>query len=114
MHSRDPITSFTNDPVPPPSIHSTIRKENLFSKGNGMKFRFDPGLSRYRCFVGNNSVKRRYIYMCVCVILDTFRWYFNFHINVCLNRIYHDLANLYFTDSRDREFYSFDVCLFPI
>lgn len=65
MHSRDPITSFTNDPVP--SIHSTIQKENLFSKGNGMKFRFDPGLSRYRWKQLGEKKMYIYIYVSVCV-----------------------------------------------
>lgn len=69
--------------------HPSIQKENSFSKQ--WNFVSIPGLSRYRCFAGNPacvaSVKRRtYIYIYVCIILDTFRWCFNFAINACLNR----------------------------
>lgn len=101
--------------------HPSIQKENSFSKQ--WNFVSIPGLSRYRCFAGNPacvaSVKRRmYIYIYVCIILDTFRWCFNFPINACLNRASRDLANLYFTRFARIKFYSFyitfDVCLFPI
>lgn len=118
MHSRDRITSSTNDPPPPATIHPSIQKENSFSKQ--WNFVSIPGLSRYRCFAGNSvyvaSVKRR-IYICiyVCIILDTFRWCFNFPINACLNRISRFGKFIFHAITRRSGILSvFHVRLFPI
>lgn len=117
MHSRDRITSSTM--IPPPSIHP---EGKLVLQA--MKFRFDPRFIALSLFCRKPGVRclgekeNVYIYIYVCIILDTFRWCFNFPINACLNRASRDLANLYFTRFARIKFYSFyitfDVCLFPI
>lgn len=101
--------------IPPPSIHP---EGKLVLQA--MKFRFDPrfiALSLF-CRRALPRWKEECIYIYVCIILDTFRWCFNFPINACLNRASRDLANLYFTRFARIKFYSFyitfDVCLFPI
>lgn len=73
--------------IPPPSIHP---EGKLVLQA--MKFRFDPRFIALSLFCRKPGVrclgekKNIYIYIYVCIILDTFRWCFNFPINACLNR----------------------------
>lgn len=73
--------------IPPPFIHP---EGKLVLQA--MKFRFDPRFIALSLFCRKPGVRclgekeNVYIYIYVCIILDTFRWCFNFAINACLNR----------------------------
>lgn len=98
--------------LPLPSIHPSKRKTR--SRSNEISFR-SPVYRVIVVLLETRYTLPRWKDIYVCIILDTFRWCFNFPINACLNRISRFGKFIFHAITRRSGILSvFHVRLFPI